>query len=84
MGNGEDSIIQLCIDHKEKNYVCKPNIIYRVDRDNADFHVYKTNWPNDIIPDRNGIHLEKYIDLGSTFSGSVQFSSCLLYTSRCV
>ncbi len=79
MGNGEDSIIQLCVDHKEKNYVCKPNIIYRVDRENADFHVHKTKWPNDIIPDRKGIFLEKYIELGSTFSGSVQFSRGCVY-----
>lgn len=79
LGNGEDSIIQLCTDHKEKNYVCKPNIIYRVDRENADFHVYKTSWPKNIIPDRKAINLEKYIELGSKFSGSVQFSRGCVY-----
>lgn len=79
LGNGEDSIIKLCTDHKEKNYACKPNIIYRVDRDNADFHVHKTNWPNNIIPDRKAINLKTYIALGSKFSGSVQFSRGCVY-----
>lgn len=59
LGNGEDSITQLCADHKEKKYVCKPNIIYRADRDNADFRVHRTNWPSDIVPDRKAIALEK-------------------------
>ena len=79
LGNGEESIVQLYKDHKEKNYASKPNIIYRIDRDNADFVVHKTNWPNGIIPDRKGIYLEKYIELGSDFAGSVQFSRGCVY-----
>lgn len=82
LGNGENSIAQLYADHKEKNYTCKPNIIYRVDRENADFHIHQTSWPNGIIPDRKGIHLEKYIELGSAFSGSVQFSRGCVYACK--
>ena len=74
LGNGEESIVQVCADHRNRDYSCKANIIYRVDRDNADFVVYRTKWPNGIIPDRKGINLDKYIELGSTFAGSVQFS----------
>lgn len=80
LGNGEKSIIQLYADHKEKNYTCKPNIIYRMDRERADFRVHKTDWPCGILPDRKGIHLEKYIDIGSEFSGSVQFSRGCVYS----
>lgn len=84
LGNGEDSIVQMYVDHKETKYTCKPNIIYRVDRENADFSVHQTNWPNDIIPDRKGIHLERYIELGSDFAGSVQFSrGCVFACNFC-
>lgn len=46
---GENSIARLYADHK--NYTCKPNIIYRVDRENADSRIHKTSWLNGIIPD---------------------------------
>ncbi len=79
LGNGEESIVQLYNDHKTKMYKCKPNIIYRVDRFNADFKVKSTKWPNYIEPDRDAINLKKYVDLNSKFAGSVQFSRGCIY-----
>lgn len=79
LGNGEESIVQLYNDHKTKTYKCKPNIIYRVDRNNADYKVKSTKWPNHIEPDRQAINLKKYVELNSKFAGSVQFSRGCVY-----
>lgn len=84
LGNGEEPIVQMYKDHLHKAYDCKPNIIYRVDRDNANYRVEKTTWPNNIEPDRRAINLEKYVALGSKFAGSVQFSrGCIYACSFC-
>lgn len=79
LGNGEEPIIQMYNDHLNKTYDCKSNIIYRIDRDNANYQVEKTAWPNNIEPDRHAINLDKYIAIGSKFAGSVQFSRGCVY-----
>lgn len=74
LGNGEDAIVQLCNDHKNYDYKSKLNIVYRLDRENANYRIEQIKWPNNIEPDRKAINLQRYVELNSKFAGSVQFS----------